>query len=614
MSENEINEKINKIGNSIISYLEFLNNFKTKTEEKIVNSNNENSKYSFIFRSYNLDCYMIEKKILDSFKSSVNFEKLKNIYDKENIDKKEEKLKEELKKFLEKNPYTPTGEKVKFYSKEEEMKEIVKNLGEYSFINKEMLVDGIGVPESKFKENLIKVSKNEENTSLLMKNYTIIINNEKNKEKEKVEENEEFRNLYYVEDITKKIFVLLYYFNNNNFEKKVQKEIKDIYKFKHYYLINKDWLNEYKEFFMYNIIKGKIEKTLKNKNYSYSKIKMELNNIINEEIGQIRLYNETKISNFLRNAKNLIIKSGIIETNKDNNNDIDKSYIQETLEVGINYILKNFEIINEDIYQLLMREEFLYNLDDKIKEQLAYEIIVGNNQIIIKNKLDEENTFSYNYLVYTLNEKNENQEKYMLNYILKYDKETTFFNDFQNNMKERLKQYLAFNMKKNKKNENFENEILDEINIYDAKRNILGSFIIININDKIINYNFENKINDIIKKEKIKDSRIEYNIKEYSIELKKNENNRHSKIEYNFKEYSIELKKNEKIRDSKIEYDFKEYIFELKKNEKNRDSKIEYDFKEYSIELEKKEKIRGSKIEYDFKEYLFELKKNDKIR
>ena len=153
------------------------------------------------------------------------------------------KFKIELKKHLDKNPFIPNGDKIELYSEINEMKKLVKNFSNYSFINKELL-NVMGVPESKLEGKMMKVSKNGKNTSLLSISNNFILNieiekkkenNDEKKEKEKEKENNKikkannknYKNLYYLEEITKKIFVLLY-FNEQFIQNKINKNIKDI--------------------------------------------------------------------------------------------------------------------------------------------------------------------------------------------------------------------------------------------------------------------------------------------------------------------------------------------------------------------------------------------------
>ena len=59
-----------------------------------------------------------------------------------------------------------------------------------------------------------------------------------------------YKNLYYVKDLTKKIFIL-FYFNEKKIiiQNKLKKRTKDIYNFEKYYLINNNWIKDYKQFF-----------------------------------------------------------------------------------------------------------------------------------------------------------------------------------------------------------------------------------------------------------------------------------------------------------------------------------------------------------------------------
>ena len=519
MNLNENIYNIEKITDGVISYLAFIKNFKNVKPDDIILSEpdkNTSSKYSYIFREFKTKCFIIDKIYFDEFRSAINFNELYPILDPIN-EKNINLFKEELKKYLEKNPFNFNKLNVKFYSKKEELKGIVKNLNNYSFINEELLVKGMGIEELKLKGNLLTVSKNEKNTSLYSVYNNILINiiNESKKIEENNDEenNIEYKNLYYVEEITKKIFILLI-FNEKILKEKIRNKIKDIYNFKKYYLINKDWLKKYKDYFLFDQIKKKIE--LKYQNYSYKRIKCELDNISRNEIGRIMLYNETKIPKELRNYSKLkpIIKE--IKLKKFNNDN--KEYLQETIENEENTLFieipTNFVIINEDIFDLLKKEEFFYNKKEDNKDALLYEILLGNNQIIIKNtqkeKKSNENQFLNSYLIYInnikqkeSNEKIEENFNYTLKYILDYDRNFMFFDNFGGIIKKNLNQFIS------------ENEIdLDKLNyeqnIYDNNKtkNILGKFINIGIiNEEEIRNVFDvkndnNNVKNIGKNEK----------------------------------------------------------------------------------------------------------------
>jgi len=469
----EEDQKYEEVANAIISYLDFIKEFKTKKEDYVITNEQNNTKLKYVFRNYNLDCFIIDKKYLDEFRKATNFDKLTQIL-KDNTEENKNKFKEELTKYLNENPYRFDEEEIKLYSKEDELKGIVNNFNSYSFVNKE-ICEIMGVSEDLLNSNVVKISKNSVNTALLFSknNFIISINMDKNKKENITNENDEknktkaieakdgnnekYKNLYYVEEITKKVFALLY-FNEQNIKNKLEKKIKDIYNFKKYYLINSKWLKEYKE-----------------------KIKYFLNDIIKSKIGQISLNQDTKISKYIRNAQNLICK--IIDNNikikTDRNNE------QETLEPEENEKFSfpnNFNLIDEDIFNLLMKEEFFINVDDNLKEILCYNVLIGNNQIIINNKTTEKKEekfkYSHEYLFYSKKEE-DNENQYDLKYILNFNKNEDFFFSLEKIIKEGVGKY-ASNLEVDLEQKEY------EVLISDDKKNIIGKFVNIGLSEKNI--------------------------------------------------------------------------------------------------------------------------------
>ena len=248
--ENNTGDKNNmddNIAKGIISYKKFLDEFKRVNEDEVfMKDPNDPNTSKYIFRTFNTECYIIDKKYFDKFRSATNFDKLNKILEPAN-EENEKKFKEELSKYLQEHPYEFSAENIKLYSELEELKKVVKNFNNYSFVNKGILCDAMGISESDLENKAMKVSKNQSDTCILSHNFTMII--PKKKVVEKKQEIPKYKNLYYVEDITKKIFILLNIFNDEIIQKKLKKEIKYEYNFKGYYLINKEWLDNYKEFF-----------------------------------------------------------------------------------------------------------------------------------------------------------------------------------------------------------------------------------------------------------------------------------------------------------------------------------------------------------------------------
>ena len=221
--ENIIAEKMT---NALVSFLEFLKKFKEIVKDVIISDEKErNNKVSisYTLRKFNIECYIIDKKYFDEFCSAINFFKVSEILKVINEENKN-KCKEMLEKLLKEKRYNPDFKNLFFYADEENMKKILKRFNNYSFLNKEILIDCMGVPEENLKNKMILLSKNENNTSLLNVNENFIVtinvirknegNEESKLEVKKEEENKKNikrpKNIYYVEEITKKIFILLF--------------------------------------------------------------------------------------------------------------------------------------------------------------------------------------------------------------------------------------------------------------------------------------------------------------------------------------------------------------------------------------------------------------------
>ena len=627
----DFKNNIENISDGVISYLEFLELFKkVRNDDIITQEPQKNNIFTYIFRYFKLECYLIDKIYFDEFRKSINFNELINLLKPLNEENKKI-FKIELKKYLDKNPYIPNGEKIELYSEINEMKEIVKNFNNYTFVNKELL-NAMGVPESKLEGKMIKVSKNEKNISLLSisNNYLLSIKIEKKKENndvkyEKEKENNEikkannkkYKNLYYLEEITKKIFILLY-FNEKFIQNKLKKNIKDIYNFKKYYLINKEWLKEYKDFFLYDFVEKKIEYEYKNKNYSYNRIKHSLNNIVKKKFGQIKLFSETILSDFIIKAKNLKYHNKTQLIHMENNNETsDGNQINDNKQTFI--IPVKYNLINEDLYKLLIKEEFFDNLDGKIGDIISFDALIGNSQIIIKNKATEENEekfkYSNEYLIYGLknkiednnikdyqnknnkeqNKENGDDDKFILKYILNYDDDNIFYNDLDKIMKEGLNSY--FDYRKLDKDIKINNGIL----IKDEKDKYIGKFINIDLNEEDIKNDIGIKINSQIKENHI-DS-IEIN----SIKIKKNLENKETQTIINKNIEDNYIIENNDIKDINEINEIKEN----KENKVNKDNKIIYEKMIEKFNKERNEKNKEKTIYNNDKNKLNEFNENN---
>ena len=458
MTEEDKNAE--RIGKGIISYFEFKKDFKTIKEDFIINNeskekeeNEQENNDIFIFREFDKECYIIDKEYFDEFKKAVNFEEITKILEPL-TEANKEKFMKELKEHLLKNPYLPKVDNIKIYSEIEELKEIANKFSKFSFVNKKLLCDAMSIPLIKLENKQLKVSKNKNSTCIMSfsNNYTLFI-------KTKKDEVSEYKNLYYVKDLTKKIFIL-FYFNEKIIQNKLKKRIKDIYNFEKYYLINNNWIKEYKNFFLYDFVIKKFKEVYNNYKdkdelseenldsedndfvTSYKKTILNFKEII-KDMGQITLYSDTVVDNEIRNAKKLIpvIDKTLIKSQVKSKTD----YEQETVEPELTDIYINtpsdFYLIDDNILGLLEREEFFINFDNELKNNIESQVLIGNDNIILRNIPYCENDENYlnlnEYLIYLdkkdtikylADEDSKNNQCFILYYVLFYNTNKSFFN------------------------------------------------------------------------------------------------------------------------------------------------------------------------------------------
>ena len=524
--ENLLSEKMT---NALIAFQEFLKKFKQVIKDETISNDKENNpriNITYTFREFNLECYIIDKIYFSEFCTAINYNEIADILSNIN-DESINKCKEIMKKIILENKYNPDNRNIKIYADKESLRGIIKDFGNYSFLNKELLIDCMSVPEENLKSKKLLLSKNEKNTAILNieENFIMTINIEKKqivkeKEKEKKENKIEIKkeediknpkikkgmkNLYYVGDITKKIFLLLYK-KDELINKKIEKKVIDPYNFKNYYLINKAWLHEYKSYFLYDTIIRKLEKYFKD--YSYKRIKTEMDEIVKDKIGQIKLFGDSNIPDNLKDFTMLEAKQKIIKLNNQNaNEEFDMDLETKEPEEDANksfYIPSEFEIINKDIYELLIKEEFFEKYNEDVDKKLCYQILLGNGEIIIKNKTSEQygekDNYSNEILFYKKYNENEEKnqdivnEEYILKYILNYEKKVNFYEEIKIIINDGLSEFLT-----NKKI-NLGDHCSQE-NIMDENGNFLGKIINICIDkdkDLIIKKGEENIENKII--------------------------------------------------------------------------------------------------------------------
>ena len=195
-----------------------------------------------------------------------------------------------------------------------------------------------------------------------------------------------------------KIFLYLYFFNDEINQIK-QKEIKS--NGKHfYYLINKEWMKIYREYYDYINLCNYFEKSKESKSFIYKQL-----------IENIKDKNDEKINEFIYQLtkdipRNILPKLEELK-NKQNELIIKLNNIQSSIEKkeyiinggnNLKYFGEN-EIINVELFELINQLE-----TNDIKESIKahnekIECLLGENKIYIKSETSMSNSENVNYLL-----------------------------------------------------------------------------------------------------------------------------------------------------------------------------------------------------------------------
>ena len=192
-----------------------------------------------------------------------------------------------------------------------------------------------------------------------------------------------------------------------NFNEYIIQSIKQPYsnnenKIKNIFLINKDIISEYKQFFEYNkifnIINNDKENIKKENNINNNIIKDEYN-LIKEKLDEIDKKLDIKDKNNIKDKKIINFR----EINENKEFEFNLKYFDNT-----DYYIDNLEIINNDI--------LLYFLNHKIIQEDNYlfgQCLYGDNKLFISFKYENK----YNYILGTMNKENNLDIEYVI-YLL----------------------------------------------------------------------------------------------------------------------------------------------------------------------------------------------------
>jgi len=234
------------------------------------------------------------------------------------------------------------------------------------------------------------------------------------------------------ENILKKLILL--YANEKYFMELFTAPIKDEYDTKEYYLINKNWIEEYKN------------------KFNFDNVKKELENMNLDELSYKGFcYN---LENFAKSEKLSKIK---INNLKDKSAEMNFHLLIQQIQ---NYICpKEFILLQENLFDLFYEDI----IKDKLRSKNDYKfnLLLGDNILFI-----QDNNNKLVFYLFTLD------KTYELNYIFQFENSNLFYNEVKMFIKGKgLYNYIAERKIKYQKN-------LINNNLLDEKGNIIGKYII----------------------------------------------------------------------------------------------------------------------------------------
>ena len=238
--------------------------------------------------------------------------------------------------------------------------------------------------------------------------------------------NKDYNNEYLNE--LKKI-VLLY-----AYERELKNKINNLTyfdkKFENYYLISKEWIEEYKQFYQFDELVNMIEH------------KDDLKKLLNKGFYEARK-NINAILKKISFKKNISLKSQFPESLRDNNKFLSarNDFIMSNNN-KLNY-WKDFEIVNEDLKNLLCESELHNYAFENVSDAKG---LISHGKVIIDLSKDDGNPNNYIFLIGIINN---SDMLFYEEYLFSYDDENNkndSFNYFKNDFLDFQRENLNFDV------------------------------------------------------------------------------------------------------------------------------------------------------------------------
>jgi len=497
-----------------------------------LNENKTNNHRKFIISLKYDEIYLVNKRPFEELLKKINYYDFSKSFEEELED---DEIKEKIKQNFQNNvslEFQEFFKEIEYYYTVEHVKKIIEDNLNVILINEEILKI-LKVPYENYKEKKIYFSKDfsilflyfpNENNSLLInlklifnnsnnnicnnnlnvnanninKNFNEIINNNLNN---KVNIGEE---VYVPQSI---INTLANYYDEQKIINELidEREIKDN-NFESYYLINSQWINDYKEYYNFQdiVLQCELNNNEEEQTYNINEINSEGNKKKkrgrkkryqqNFDYNMIDTHENKKKRDIKVKYKNISIPTFLL--NENNILPLIQIYNGE-------YYPTNFELIDMKSFENLCK--FInIEISEEIINDISYKVLLGNHQLIVQKA-----TFENSLIIYSsVGDKN------ILEYILIYDNKFIIRKEIEIIKNKGIKKYLSDMCI------NFNTNVLQYL-IDENMTKVIGKAFIVSKDGNNI-YNNDNKIHLLLQKE---NQMYKKEIDELKMKLKNEEKN-----------------------------------------------------------------------------------------
>ena len=512
-NEEEFQNELNKNFNLFSYHINYINSINQLSSIYINDLNDINQIKNLLFYQNKmqliLNCYLVKSEVFENLEKKIYYEDLEYLYNIEDQKEKDQKIKELIGKMKkEKKDHNDNlNNKLEIINDYQECYNIIKNNPETQF----MFIDDnfyFSVCNNKTEE--------QSNISLFKMNEGLFIYfKDKDKIMKVFNMNKYFKlniNIEDIIDVPNNVVddLVILYEQTKHINELIDEEMKE-HSSSDYYVINKNWLKEFKQYYNFEEITIQYEQQA----YEYEEVDEEQNFNINNNNQNSENKNNNEIVGLNFNKKKKKKKRRKYKRNKNNYNKIneDKNDIKKDNKkpkIKVQYmnkdypklllndknILPNFKSFKNNSYPIdfeLIEIQTLNNLCNHLKikisievlNQITFSALLGDKKLILQRKLNE-NLFTVFNSIGINND---------LEYIIIFDNNNLVSNEINIIKRKGIEKYLS-DMQLNFDDDSLQYLINESCNTTIGKVYIIKKIVNNNINNynPNINYNANNTI------------------------------------------------------------------------------------------------------------------------